>query len=168
MPVASLAQRNYHIEGNDKHYISLPHVLRTPSGLVLIEIQGTIHVGSKILTSTGGLGLVTEASKENATINKSLGFKPFSLDSPVDFVGKFDFSQIETGEHNITLIIDQHQRLRGKLTKLKKPLIILGIDSGLNKFETEHKQAISIDIPIEDVIESKIVFSSRPEPIVYS
>lgn len=146
MPIALLSQSN-----TAPTVTTLPSVLQTPSGLILVEVQGTIHVGAHTLVSTEGLGLNSQS--ENAPAEEK----------SVRFLGTFDFSQVEKKE--ITLVIDEHQCLRGKITKLKAPLAVLKMDNATRDGDGGTSDQISI--PIMGLIESKVVFSTRPEPIVY-
>lgn len=155
MPLAIIETDAQRPKISDK--IELPNVLRTPSGLVLIEIQGTVHIGSRTLSSTGGLGLQSENEHDKSTQFSNTKEEP-------DLIGKFDFSDLEKGGNSVTLVVDQHQRLRGKLEKLKKPLAILRIDGQ----QKEGTAKSPVRIPVVDVVSQKLIFSSRPEPIVYT
>lgn len=143
MPVANLKKIDINI-GN----IIVPSILKTPTGLLLIEVQGTLHIGQKALVSSGSLGL-----DANETVSKASH----------DLIGVFDFSELEKGGKEIVLNVDQHQRLRGKIVKLKDPIAILRTDAISDSTNPDEPP----EIPIVDIVEFKAVFSNMPEPIVY-
>lgn len=159
----------------------LPQLLQTPSGLALIEIQGTIIIGKHKLTSSGGFEL------ENAG-NDAEGDDSMDVDGEDDTIsmahlGEFDFSDIENGGTEVVLKLGKFQRLRGKVVKLKAPLAVLRVDPpsllaqggqvpSSQSLEEERQQIANdrnagMEVPIVDIIYHKVLFSSRPEPIVY-
>lgn len=176
MPLANLKKQTYSPEKTKESV--LPKVLQTPSGLALLEIQGTIHIGKRQLTSSGGLGLETQDDevKEDDDEDMSDG------DDEIEEVGKFDFSDLEKGGSEVVLQIGKFQRLRGKLIKLKMPLAVLRIDPVTSesdeppvtqeaKEQSYHSIAndrdAEVEVPILDIVYHKILFATRPEPIVY-
>lgn len=177
MPVAILKKKQHDPAKNIEHI--LPRILQTPSGLALLEIQGSIHVGNKMLASIGGLGLESVENEDIDMENKSEHeHQVEDEENGMDHIGEFDFSDIEAGGSQVTLRIGQFQRLRGKLVKLKSPLAVLRIDPKDDSTTTQesldekrrsigqNKDAI-VEIPVLDIIYQKILFSTRPEPIVY-
>lgn len=155
MPLAIIESNTQRPKRNEN--VELPNILKTPSGLVLIEIQGSIHIGNRTLSSAVGLGLQNENEYD-------INIQPSSTSDETDLIGKFDFSDLEKGGNSVTLVVDQHQRLRGKLEKLKKPLAILRIDEQ----NGEGTAKSPVMIPVVDIVSQKLIFSSRPEPIVYT
>lgn len=126
----------------------VPSILKTPTGLLLIEVQGTLHIGQKALVSSGSLGL-----DANETVSKASH----------DLIGVFDFSELEKGGKEIVLNVDRHQRLRGKVVKLKDPIAIVRTDAVSDSTNPDEAP----EIPIIDIVEFKAVFSNMPEPVVY-
>lgn len=124
----------------------LPRLLRTPIGLAIIEIQGTIHAPNVDQS-------MTEDSPDNdQTVN----------------VGRLDFPYYDGSDtegswmKRVYLYIGKHQRLTGEIKKLAKPLIVL------SKSDTEtHSGSGGQDdqLSIDAIIRHKILFSSRPEPV---
>lgn len=126
---------------------ALPELLQTPAGLALIEIQGTIHA-------------------------------PFADTNDGTQVGRLEFplhdeNAIETKEgpwrKKVYLYIGKHQRLRGEVKKLPKPLAVLGKDH--TRVDTESGSendtcSRNMDrLQILAIVRYKILFSSRPEPV---
>lgn len=186
MPVAHLS-----IKRRQNDAIEKPPIVNTPSGVALIEIQGTINVGSRPLTSSELHLSVNEDEEESGV--QALEFEPSAYERTI---GRFDFSRMEqTGE--VVLDIGHHQRLRGKVVKLKSPLALVQMNPGVEREELEaraqevgasqaHSQSQaqskvagtsaqsvgnvneSVDIPVLEIITHKISFTARPEPIVYA
>lgn len=185
MPVARFNKKTY----KEDHALEsvLPKILKTPSGLALLEIQGTITVGKRKLTSEGGFGLENE-DEEDADMTDGEDSNNINQDvyEAVPHIGEFDFSDIESGGSEVVLRIGKFQRLRGKLTKLKMPLAVLRMDPKDSSEEVDEikppptqdlldatrrtivndRDAV-VEVPILDIIYYKILFSTRPEPIVY-
>lgn len=123
----------------------LPEILRTPSGTVLLEIQGVINVGETPLVRTElDLGsLETESTHEEIPI------------------GAIDLSQVTEAGSPVILEMGKSQLLRGKVVKLGVPLAILEVSAA-----TDTSDNSEAEVPVLDVITHKAVFSARPEPVV--
>ncbi|KAK9480882.1 chromosome transmission fidelity protein 8 [Lipomyces japonicus] len=130
---------------------ALPTVLQTPSGLALIEIQGTIH--------TSGAGA---------------GGDHHDDDEPVHEIGRLVFQG-----STVWLWIGRHQRMEGSIVDLKPPLgLIKRVQQKKNDHDHEHEQEQEqkdhdesgnphgTAVEIVEIIRKKIVFLTRPEPIV--
>ncbi|ANB12471.1 Chromosome transmission fidelity protein 8 [Sugiyamaella lignohabitans] len=147
--------------------VHIPEVLRTPSGLALVEIQGTVHIGSNALTDSG-LNLNTKESSLSFDGDGDLDMNQLPRESGNSFrtdlnlLGKFTFSE---DSKDVVLIMGNYQRLRGKIVALKKPVAVLKM---LNR-ETSAtpSSSNSIDIPVVEIIRHKVLFDSRPEPVVF-
>lgn len=125
--------------------VPLPQLIRTPSGLALIEIQGTIN------------------TTNHAGSLKSDAAKPPSIN-----LGRLAFPEgISTNEARgpkVTLFIGKHQKLAGEIRKLPKPLAIIR-KSQEQSMELNGKTNNGSELKIIEVVKYKIVFSQRPEPI---
>lgn len=121
----------------------LPSLLHTPSGLAILELQGSIN------TEPNSTGHATDVGR--------LVFPHYSKDNPSTDVGWMK---------TVHLYVGRHQRLTGEVKKITNPLAVIrrripdgqgepDIDIGEGKEELE----------IVEVIYHKIVFSSRPEPV---
>ncbi|OAP55357.1 hypothetical protein AYL99_10330 [Fonsecaea erecta] len=124
----------------------LPSLLHTPSGLAIVEIQGTIHGPFQ--------NLATEDSSQSTAVHP-IGRLEFPLYKPQDAnEGKW--------MKKVYLYIGRHQRLTGEVKKLAKPLAVLQkIDENDQKSENESDEALEI----VDVVKFKLLFSARPEPV---
>jgi chromosome transmission fidelity protein 8 len=117
----------------------LPTLLQTPSGLAILELQGTIHAPS--------------AEEANASADKlvaSIGKLVFPLYS--DTLDEEDARWIK----RVYLYVGKHQRLTGEVRKLGKPLGVLA----RRKSDEDGEE-----LEILEVVRFKIVFSTRPEPV---
>lgn len=123
-----------------------PSLVETPMGLAMIEIQGELNMPNE---KPQGLSL------EEDKLFKKYNLPPFlSNEEPIDVV-KIGRVEIEEDFNKVTLFISTTQRLVGKIVKLDPPLALL-------------KLAKSDNQPCEmmDLITSKMIFSSRPLPIM--
>lgn len=119
----------------------LPQLLQTPSGLALLELQGTINLPDhddvdSINTAGGG-------------------------ETPI---GRLVFPDYVPGEEGgqlmkVYLYVGKHQRLTGEIKKLPRAIAVIrkrtGVESGEGKEELE----------IVEIVKFKILFSTRPEPV---
>ncbi|KAF6829941.1 chromosome transmission fidelity protein 8 [Colletotrichum plurivorum] len=125
----------------------LPQTIKTPSGLALLEMQGTINLPS---SSAGG-----DTNKPDPEIA----------------IGRIVFPDYhpETQEEGSTawmkrvyMYIGQHQRLGGEVKKLPKAMAIIrrkGEVKNGSDGETEE------ELEIAEIVKYKIMFSQRPEPV---
>jgi len=124
----------------------LPFLLHTPSGLALLELQGTIHF------PTNGPFPFTEVGK--------LEFPLYSPDSSDPADTKW--------MKRVFFYVGKHQRLTGEVKKLAKPFAII------KRREVGEGERMDLDgeggsegeaLEIAEVVRWKIVFSTRPEPV---
>ena len=146
----------------------LPSLLRTPFGLAILEIQGTVHVPFPQSPSS------EEDQTQQPTGETEVGRLEFPL-----LENLHDKSSIEdTGWMNrVYLYVGKNQRLTGEVKKLGKPLGVIrkrdsDVQSGDNDadmtMDDEHANGVGKneeELEIVDVIEYKILFQSRPEPV---
>ncbi|KAF2143212.1 uncharacterized protein K452DRAFT_268560 [Aplosporella prunicola CBS 121167] len=116
----------------------LPKLLHTPSGLAILEIQGTIH------TQPGS----TAEQPEQLPLGKLI-FPHYSPEDPPENTAWMKRAH---------LYIGKHQRLTGEVKKLPKPLGVIRRREGMLDEAPE-------ELEIVDIIKYKIVFSHRPEPV---
>ena len=113
----------------------LPQLLETPTGLAILEIQGTVNLPSPDpSTKTTPIGrLVFPDYFENSPLNGTAWMK------------------------RVHLYVGQHQRLTGEVKKLPNPIAVIR--------KREHHQTESEELEIVEVVYWKVIFSSRPEPV---
>lgn len=134
----------------------LPQLLHTPSGLGLLEIQGTVHFP------------VPTASAQSST---QIGKLVFPYYNP-DINDPSDTKWMK----RVYMYVGKGQRMTGECKKLAKPLAIVrkkekqsdeDVDMGGTGGEGEDEEKASKDEELEivEVVKYRIVFSARPEPI---
>jgi chromosome transmission fidelity protein 8 len=124
----------------------LPPLLHTPSGLALLEIQGTVHFPPP--TST------------------------FTTSTPVGKLVFPSYNPLLNGEEDtkwmkrVYLYVGENQRMVGEVKKLGKPLAVIRRNGGEGQEgDMEVDSAEGEELEIVEVVRHKIVFSGRPEPV---
>ncbi|ANZ75143.1 BA75_02398T0 [Komagataella pastoris] len=133
-------------------------VVATPHGLVVVEIQGVLNLPTE---ATSKLNEETADSKTIIKDNLS-GVLPEELSQQekgqVDMMAiKIGELQLSEGSDQVTLLINNTQRLNGTVERLNPPL-------GLLKF-TNNADEIGKQVHLIDIIEKKCVFKTRPLPV---
>lgn len=116
----------------------LPQLLHTPSGLAIIELQGTINFPQP-------------SSDDSPSSPTEVGRLVFPLYTP-------GISDPNSGAwmKRVYLYIGKHQRMTGEIKKLGKPLAVLRKAGG------EREEGA---VEVVEVVRYKILFGSRPEPV---
>jgi hypothetical protein len=125
----------------------LPSFLQTPSGLAIIEIQGTINLPAS------ATDLSTEDSAPEKPTETPIGRLVFPDYSPNDDPADTKWMK------RVYLYIGHHQRMTGEVKKLDKPLGVIQKRRGSSSGEGEE------ELEIVEVIRHRAIFSSRPEPV---
>lgn len=130
----------------------LPELLQTPSGLALLELQGSINLpehDDEDSISTGGVrGMVRETP-----------------------IGRLVFPDYVEGEASqawmkrVYLYVGKHQRLTGEVKKLPRTLAVIRkrvVEEDGAAMEGIEGQE---ELEIVELVKFKILFSTRPEPV---
>ncbi|KAF7505432.1 hypothetical protein GJ744_000759 [Endocarpon pusillum] len=143
----------------------LPHLIQTPSGLALLEIQGTLHTSSN-QNATPPQSL-DHSLEEDAVQETPIGRLVFPYYNP-SLLGEEDVSWMK----RVYLYVGKHQRLTGEAKKLGKPVAVLRKKATQEKpdsvVDTEHEggsEQRGEELEIVEIIKFKILFSGRPEPV---
>jgi chromosome transmission fidelity protein 8 len=123
----------------------LPTLLQTPSGLALLEIQGTIHVPPVINDESGDVDM---NDAEHGLISTPVGNLVFPQYDPA--AAQDDTKWMK----KVYLYVGNNQRLTGQVQKLPKAIAVL-------KRDEPGKDCLRI----VEIVKHKIIFSSRPEPV---
>jgi chromosome transmission fidelity protein 8 len=125
----------------------LPKLLQTPSGLALLELQGTINL-------------------PKSTDGESLG------DVEVGRIEFPDYDPDAVGSawmQRVHMYIGQHQRLTGEVKKLPKAIaVVRRRESGAGKGGSggaEEEEGKAEDLEVVEIVKHKLMFSNRPEPV---
>ncbi|KAF2424395.1 hypothetical protein EJ08DRAFT_415301 [Tothia fuscella] len=130
----------------------LPHLLQTPSGLAILELQGTIHVPPLSSSSEDLTAIDISLDKQLETPVGKLMFPSYSSSNPPE-----DTSWMK----HVYLYVGKHQRLTGEVKKLPKAIGIVRRRVGVG----ENGGGGGEDLEIVEIVKYKVVFSQRPEPV---
>lgn len=150
-PITALEQNPSRSEHNP-----LPRLLQTPSGLALLELQGTINLPSQ--------------DTEDVEAEGEEGLN--SYETPI---GRLIFPDYDPEDKESTawmkrvyLYVGKHQRLTGEVKKLPKAFAVI------RKRRAEAPQPDVMEtsegdkaeeLEVVEIIKWKILFSTRPEPV---
>ncbi|OHE97083.1 Ctf8 [Colletotrichum orchidophilum] len=125
----------------------LPPLIKTPSGLALLEMQGTVNVPH--------FNPDDDPSKTEPEIS----------------IGKVIFPDYHPGTQEegstawmkrVFLYVGQHQRLQGEVKKLPRAMaIIRRKGEAVTRAEGEAEE----ELEIAEIVKYKIMFGNRPEPV---
>ncbi|KAI1201967.1 putative sister chromatid cohesion protein Ctf8 [Nemania serpens] len=127
----------------------LPQLVQTPSGLAILELQGTINLPA--LDENGG-----EAGDQDIHIGR-LSFPDFDPEA-----------QDAAWMGRVHLYVGHHQRLTGEMKKLPKAIAIIrkrsrsGPDVEMTDSASENTKE---DLELVEIVKYKLMFSHRPEPV---
>lgn len=139
----------------------LPNLLQTPSGLALLELQGTInlpeHDDEDAITSTEGNGVTT------------------AQETPIGRLIFPDYDPKDSGNTawmtRVFLYVGKHQRLTGQVKKLPNAIAVIRkrTDGSLPQKNGEEMEGVegehTDELEIVEIVKYKILFSTRPEPV---
>ncbi|EME87801.1 uncharacterized protein MYCFIDRAFT_102265, partial [Pseudocercospora fijiensis CIRAD86] len=120
---------------------ALPPTLRTPAGLALVELQGSI---------------LSESAQAEFGRALQLGRLVFpAADDSVDGRGDWDGTRV-------LLYIGTHQRMAGEVKKLSKPVAVIR-----RRPISPHAShpAAEDEVEIAEIMHLKMLFAHRPEPM---
>lgn len=124
----------------------LPNLLHTPSGLAILELQGTFQYPPP-------------APNTSSTQLGKLVFPHYNpeLNDPSD----------TKWMKRVYMYVGKGQRMTGECKKLGKPLAIVRkrVNENVGAEDVEMGGVQGEELEIVEVVKYKIVFSSRPEPV---
>lgn len=123
----------------------LPQLLQTPSGLALLELQGTINVPSAEDEQYADLADTPSNAQSYETPIGKLLFPDYSPQNPDD----------TEWMKRAYLYVGRYQRMTGEVKKLPRPIAVLQRRIGSEAEELE----------IVEIVRYKVFFKSRPEPV---
>ncbi|KAL4909061.1 hypothetical protein BDW74DRAFT_174277 [Aspergillus multicolor] len=136
---------------HDDTHNPLPQLLQTPSGLALLELQGTINL---------------PAPETYEPHNDTLNFDDPSLtyETPVGKLMFPDYSPQNAKDDTswmkrAYLYVGRYQRMTGEVKKLPKPLAII------RRRQTNGEDAAGKQLEIVEIVKYKLMFKNRPEPV---
>lgn len=146
----------------------LPHLLQTPTGLAILEIQGTINVPSPETNDDA-------VDKANETTSESQAGQPYGAVAETE-IGKLifpDYKPYLYGNEDakwmkrVYLYVGKYQRLTGEVKRLGKPLAIIRRKQHTFSGQHSHSECVlrEEELEIAEIVKYKILFPSRPEPV---
>lgn len=117
-----------------------PQLLQTPTGLALLELQGTINLPD---------------TSESVAIGR-IDFPDYREDA-------LDPSSTAWMKR-VYLYVGEHQRLTGDVRKLPKPVAVIrrkGAEGGGD----QEGDGEAEELEVVEIVKYKLVFDSRPEPV---
>lgn len=129
----------------------LPQLVHTPTGLAVLELQGTINLPQ------------TDPEDQGSSPEVSIGRISFPNYHP-----ETQDPSSTSWMKRVHLYVGQHQRLTGEVKKLPKALAIIrkrvqdGEDTSM---ADESAESTKDDLEVVEIVKYKIVFSNRPEPV---
>lgn len=141
-----MATASIYPPGQDRQPVSspLPTLLQTPSGLAILELQGTINL--------------PKGKDGEPLSNIDIG----RLDFP-DYIPDAEGSAWMKRAH---LYVGEHQRLTGEVKKLPKALaIVRKRENRLLEGSGGTYMEEGENLEVVEIVKYKIMFSNRPEPV---
>lgn len=148
------------------HSNPLPALLQTPSGLAILELQGTINFPTSKTDDDHDTDMNTDANSSEEgtkvytkTIETELGKVMFP-----DYSDLMDPDSTKWMKR-VYLYAGRYQRMTGEVKKLAKPLAVV---RRREQSMTESRNGAGEggdELEIVEVIKYKIIFASRPEPV---
>lgn len=166
-----------------------PNLLQTPSGLAILELQGTMNLPAPETTIPNDV----DGSDNHVDDGDNDAAEPGTKSQPTTEyetpIGRLVFSGYTpstkpddtTWMKRVHLYVGRHQRFTGEVKKLPKPLAMIQrrqvgrsgeSDSGEARTKLgggddsdHHLLERGDELEISDIVKYKIIFSSRPEPV---
>ena len=120
---------------------SLPQLLQTPSGLAILEIQGTVNTPPTLSIASSSIG--------------KLIFPQYDVNKPTDDT---------SWQKRVYLYVGKHQRMTGEVKKLAKPIAVIRRRQVDTKAE-DSSTSEDGELEIAEIVYYKILFAHRPEPV---
>ena len=130
----------------------LPHLLQLPSGLAILELQGTINLPDQIIQDDDAVPITGHTT-----------------------IGRLVFPDYDPQDKNNTawmkpvyMYVGKHQRLTGEVKKLPKAIAVVrkkARELTEGAMDVDHQEEPVEDLEIVEIVKHKIIFSSRPEPV---
>jgi chromosome transmission fidelity protein 8 len=144
------ARRHHQRGGNTAN--PLPQLLQTPSGLALLEMQGTINLPEHDDEDTISTGDV----KSQETPIGRLVFPDYDEQAPP---GNNDWMK------RVYLYVGKHQRMTGEVKQLPKALAVIRKVKREDEKMGEEDEEKTEELEVVEIVKYKIIFSIRPEPV---
>ncbi|KAJ3554650.1 hypothetical protein NPX13_g10558 [Xylaria arbuscula] len=131
---------------------SLPQLIQTPSGMAILELQGTIN-----------LPQLEENGNESGDSQLEIGRISFP-----DYHPEMQDASSTAWMKRVHLYVGQHQRLTGEVKKLPRAIAIIRkrhTPSPDVEMSDASSEGAKEDLEIVEIVKYKLMFSHRPEPV---
>lgn len=149
------------------HDNPLPVLLQTPSGLAILELQGTINFPTTTPNDdnndTDMMTTYDDSSAEETNTKKKI------IETELGKIMFPDYSEFMDPDSTkwmkrVYLYAGRYQRMTGEVKKLAKPLAVVRRRER-STMEENRAGEEGDELEIVEVIKYKIIFASRPEPV---
>lgn len=130
----------------------LPQLLQVPSGLALLELQGTINIPDHI---DHDIKSDESTSQSQAIPIGRLIFPLYDANDPTS----------KAWMERVHLYVGKHQRLTGQVKKLPKAVAVIRKRMSRSLQDEQMGSEQNDELEIVEIVKYKIMFSSRPEPV---
>lgn len=143
----------------DETHNPLPQLLQTPSGLALLEVQGTINLPIEETSEDDpGFEAADNLNDPSVAYETPLGKLMFPDYSPQNATDDTKWMK------RVYLYVGRYQRMTGEVKKLPKPLAVIQRRQTGRDREGEG-QGEAEQLEIVEIVKHKLMFTNRPEPV---
>lgn len=133
----------------------LPQLLQTPSGLAILEIQGTINAPTWTPDNHDDRNASENGGSQHTPVGRLVFPLYSSLNPPED----------NAWRKKVYLYVGKHQRLTGEVKELPKAIAVIRRKESPDTKTGENAAEANEELEIVEIIKHKILFSQRPEPV---
>ncbi|KAF2724160.1 hypothetical protein K431DRAFT_282431 [Polychaeton citri CBS 116435] len=131
----------------------LPQLLQTPSGLALVEIQGTLNTSPPSALPTSDKADNDDDRVEAHASAQAIGRLVFPLYHA-------DRPDGDGWQKRVHLYVGRNQRLTGEAKKLRNPIAVIRRRVG-----DDVEGSGSEELEVAEIVHYKLLFAHRPEPV---
>lgn len=143
----------------------LPQLLQTPSGLAILEIQGTINLPSSSSTDEQDEPAPTPTNDDPATPTTTTFETPLGKLMFPDYSPQTTTDDDTSWMKRVYLYVGKYQRMTGEVKKLGQPVAVVQRRQDLPENGGDVGGCETEELEILDVVKYKMIFKNRPEPV---
>jgi len=140
------------IRGQDKPFNPLPRLIQTPSGLALLELQGTINL--------------PEEQQQPQQDGQPQEQHPI----PIGRIHFPDYNPNDPSEEGpwmkrVWLYVGKHQRLSGEVKEMPRAMAVVRKQRKEDGNMAQEGEGGAEELEVVEIVKYRLVFSQRPEPV---
>ncbi|KAL5365700.1 Ctf8-domain-containing protein [Aspergillus floccosus] len=135
----------------------LPPLLQTPSGLAILELQGTINVPSE---ESQGNDTEKERTDDSHDPNAPTFETPIGKLMFPDYCPQTTTPDDTKWMKRVYLYVGRYQRMTGEVNKLAQPLAVVQ-----RRPQADRAGGESEELEIVEIVKYRLLFKNRPEPV---